>query len=103
MHAFIPPQTGTCQNEESVMQCTTCSGETKVVSTAHVRTDLTKRRRECLRCGVRITSHERPEKTPEEDRQVLEAARREREAARRKVDEILLKLNQVARCLEEME
>ena len=85
------------------MQCTTCSGETKVVSTAHVRTDLTKRRRECLRCGVRITSYERPERPPEEDRQDMEAARREREAARRKIDEILLKLHQAAQCLEEME
>ena len=85
------------------MQCHACSGETKVIHTAHVRTDLTKRRRECLLCGVRITSYERPERPPEEDRQDLEAARREREAARRKVDEILLKLNQAVQCLEEME
>ena len=84
------------------MQCA-CSGETKVISTKRVMTDLTKRRRECLRCGVRINSYERPERTAQEDRQDLEAARREREAARRKIEEILRKLRYAARCLEEME
>ena len=84
------------------MQCTACNGETKVIFTTQVRTDLTKRRRECLLCGLRVTSNERPERTPQEVQQALEAARREREAARRKIDETLRKLNQVARCLEEM-
>ena len=84
------------------MQCTACSGETKVVSTKRVRTDLTTRRRQCLLCGVRLTSNEIPERTPQEQRQALEAARREREAARRKIEGILRKLNQAARCLEEM-
>ena len=84
------------------MRCTTCSGETKVVSTAQVRTDLTTRRRECLLCGLRLTSNERPERTAQEVQQALETARREREAARRKIEETLRKLNQAARCLEEM-
>ena len=82
------------------MQCTACSGETKVIDTRKVRTDLTKRIRQCLLCGLRFTSHERRERTPEEAQHALEAAQREREAARREISEILRKLNQAMRCLE---
>lgn len=41
------------------MKCIFCSAETKVVDKR--TTDITRRRRECLKCGKRFTTYERPE------------------------------------------
>ena len=85
------------------MQCTTCSGETKVVSTAHVRTDLTKRRRECLRCGGEDHQLRKTGETPRRG-SAGHGGRPAGEGSRpAEIDEILLKLHQAAQCLEEME
>ena len=83
------------------MKCSdpTCDGETKVTYTAHVRTNLMERRRECITCGLRFKTHE---SIDGDIRQTPEAAEKEREAARRRVKIILAKLEAVMRDVEEI-
>lgn len=49
------------------MQCTHCKyPKTSVVETRHERDSVIKRRRECLRCGMRFTTQETLKKKSDE-------------------------------------
>lgn len=61
-HKILCPEFPTIKKEEK-MRCPYCtSGETKVIDTREAGdTDVTRRRRECLKCGKRFTTYERVE------------------------------------------
>lgn len=53
------------------MDCVNCKyPDSRVVETDHVGTSAIRRRRECLRCGARFTTHEKMKepKKPNDDR-----------------------------------
>ena len=56
--------------ESRSVNCPVCTGDTRVL-----RTDITERRRECVRCGHRLTTVEVPKDDLERSRKIIEDAK----------------------------
>lgn len=53
------------------MKCVKCGGATEVTTTYQNENNTTKRRRQCMVCGLRFTTRERPEAEETLEREVL--------------------------------
>lgn len=84
------------------MTCRDCGGDTAVIYSKRMNTgtgcavEQVRRRRKCLRCGVRCWTLERRSDDPEELWQAVEDARREKDEAVRSLRKLVAFVKEIA-------